>query len=126
MEVRLNKRTIDETPYEGPHAIAAIRLLILTSCRSAEILTLRWSDVDFERRCLHLSDSKTRKRTVMLNTATLQVLAGIERFDDNPYVIVGAKPGSHRSSLQKAIARQERRGLSIRQLPRALSHRAAR
>ncbi|MEM7352061.1 MAG: site-specific integrase, partial [Acidobacteriota bacterium] len=84
----------------SPHAIAAIRLLILTGCRSAEILTLRWAEVDFERRCLHLSDSKTGKRTVMLNTAALKVLAGIERFDDNPYVIVGAKPGSHRSTLQ--------------------------
>ena len=84
----------------SPHAIAAIRLLILTGCRSAEILTLRWSDVDFERRCLHLADSKTGKRTVVLNSAALDVLADIERVGDNPYVIVGAKPDSHRSSLQ--------------------------
>ena len=89
----------------SPHAIAAIRLLILTGCRSAEILTLRWAEVDFERRCLHISDSKTGKRTVMLNTAALQVLADIERIDDNPYVIVGAKPGSHRSSLQNVWPR---------------------
>ena len=89
----------------SPHAIAAIRLLILTGCRSAEILTLRWADVDFDRRCLHLADSKTGKRTVVLNTAALQVLAGIERFDDNPYVIVGAKPGTHRASLQNVWPR---------------------
>ena len=89
----------------SPHAIAAIRLLILTGCRSAEILTLRWTDVDFERRCLHLADSKTGKRTVMLNTAALQVLADIERFDDNPHVIIGAKPASHRASLQNVWPR---------------------
>ncbi len=87
------------------HAIAAIRLLILTGCRSAEILTLRWAEVGFERRCLHLADSKTGKRTVMLNTAALQILADIEQLDDNPYVIVGAKPGSHRSSLQNVWPR---------------------
>ncbi len=89
----------------SPHAIAAIRLLIFTGCRSAEILTLRWTEVDFERRCLHLSDSKTGKRTVMLNTAALQVLADIEHFDDNPHVIVGSKRGSHRSSLQNVWPR---------------------
>ncbi|MEM7583088.1 MAG: site-specific integrase [Acidobacteriota bacterium] len=89
----------------SPHAIAAIRLLILTGCRSAEILKLRWDEVDFERCCLHLSDSKTGKRTVMLNTAALQVLASVERFEDNPHVIVGSKPGSHRASLQNVWPR---------------------
>ncbi|MEM7585396.1 MAG: site-specific integrase [Acidobacteriota bacterium] len=84
----------------SPHAVAAIRLLILSGCRSAEILKLRWEDVDFERRCLHLPDSKTGKRTVLLNTAALEILADLERVDGNPYVIPGAKPGSHRSSLQ--------------------------
>ena len=66
---------------------------------------MRWVEVDFERRCFHLADSKTGKCTVMLNTAALQVLAGIERFDDNPYVVVGARPGSHRSSLQNVWPR---------------------
>ncbi|NJL26449.1 MAG: integrase arm-type DNA-binding domain-containing protein [Thermoanaerobaculia bacterium] len=57
-----------------PQAVAAVRLLILTGCRSSEILTLRWEDVDFERRCLHLPDGKTGKRTVLLNAGALQVL----------------------------------------------------
>lgn len=46
----------------APQAIAAIRLLLVTGCRSSEILNLQWDDVDFERRCLHLHDSKTGKR----------------------------------------------------------------
>ncbi len=89
----------------SPHAIAAIRLLILTGCRSAEILKLGWDEVDFERRCLHLADSKTGKRTVLLNTAALEILADLERIDDNPHVIPGAKPGSHRASLQNVWPR---------------------
>ncbi len=90
----------EEHTETSPHAIAAIRLLILTGCRSAEILKLRWAEVDFERRCLDLADSKTGKCTVLLNTAALEILAGLERFDDNPHVIPGAKPVSHRASLQ--------------------------
>ena len=34
-----------------PSAIAAIRLLMLTGCRSDEILTLKWDDVDRRRGC---------------------------------------------------------------------------
>jgi len=84
----------------SPHAIAAIRLLILTGCRSAEILQLQWSEVDFERRCLHLADSKTGKRTVVLNEGALGILQSLERLPDNPHVVPGHRPGSHRSTLQ--------------------------
>ncbi|MCG8462234.1 MAG: hypothetical protein MI919_38615 [Holophagales bacterium] len=50
-----------------PYAIAAIRLLILTGCRSAEILGLRWEHVELERRCLHVPDSKTGQRIEILH-----------------------------------------------------------
>lgn len=95
-----------EEKWEVPvQCIAAIRLLILTGCRSAEILTLRWEDVDFERSCLRLADSKTGSRTVVLNAGALQILTGLERIDGNPYVIPGGKRGSHWSSLQPLWAR---------------------
>ena len=32
------------------HAVAAIRLLMLTGCRKSEILSLQWTDIDFEGR----------------------------------------------------------------------------
>lgn len=83
-----------------PQAVAAIRLLILTGCRSSEILQLLWDEVDFEGRCLKLTDSKTGKRTVILNTAALAILAGLEHVDGNPYVIPGGKIGGHLSTLQ--------------------------
>ncbi len=95
----------EETWGTSPHAIAAIRLLILTGCRSAEILTLRWSEVDFERRSLHLADSKTGKRTVVLNEGALGILQSLERLPDNPHVIPGSKPGSHRATLQNVWIR---------------------
>ena len=84
-----------------PQAVTAVRLLILTGCRSAEILSLRWEDVDFERRCLYLPDSKTGRRTVVHNSGAIQILDGLERVEDNPYVLPGGKPGGHLKSLQR-------------------------
>ncbi len=52
---------------ENPYAVAAIQLLLLTGCRLGEILELRWSHVDFERRLLLLPDSKTGAKTVYLS-----------------------------------------------------------
>ncbi|NJL26893.1 MAG: site-specific integrase [Thermoanaerobaculia bacterium] len=91
----------EESWGTSPQAVAAVRLLILTGCRSSEILKLRWEDIDFERRCLHLPEGKTGKRTVLLNAGALQILEGLERIEGNPYVIPGNRPGSHFATLQR-------------------------
>jgi integrase len=49
----------------GPHAAAAMRLLILTGARLREILHLRWDHVDFESGMLLLPDSKTGKKAIV-------------------------------------------------------------
>src|SRR5262249_3548780 len=51
----------------GAPAAAAIRLLLFTGARLREILDLRWEHVDFERGLLLLPDSKTGKKTIVLN-----------------------------------------------------------
>ena len=81
------------------HAVAAIRLLMLTGCRKGEILTLRWEDVDLEANELRLRDSKTGPRTVPMAPSTARLLAGLPRFAGNPWVIPGKKPGTHRRNL---------------------------
>ena len=58
--------------FENPLAVAAIELLLLTGCRLGEVLNLRWSDIDFERRFLLLPDSKTGAKTVYLSEAALR------------------------------------------------------
>ena len=81
------------------HAVAAIRLLLLTGCRRNEILTLRWRDVDFEARELNLVDSKTGARTVPLSPEAVEVLLNIPRVGGNPYVIPGKIRGRHLRNL---------------------------
>ena len=85
----------------SPHAIAAIRLLMLTGCRLSEILKLQWGDVDFNRGLLDLSDSKTGAKEVLLGAAALKVLAEIPRLKGNPYVIVGESKDRPRSDLKR-------------------------
>jgi integrase len=92
----------EQTGGSMPSAILAIRLLILTGCRLGEILTLQWREVDFERQCLNLSDSKTGSRVVYLSAEALELLKACHREERNPYVISGKKEQAHLVNLRKA------------------------
>ena len=91
----------ERTRTQSPSVIAAIRLLLFTGARLSEILTLRWEHVDVEGQCLRLPDSKTGAKVVYLPPAALEILTALDRHEDNPYVIAGAKSGSHLVNLQK-------------------------
>ena len=85
-------------------AVAAIRLLLFTGARRQEILDLRWSEVDFDRGALHLPDSKTGRKTIILNGPALAVLASLPRVSDNQFVIAGNKPGEPLKDLNRPWA----------------------
>jgi integrase len=91
----------ERTATELPSVVAAIRLLVLTGCRLSEILTLRWEHVDLTGADLRLPDSKTGAKVVHLNAPAQAVLADMEREDGSPWVIAGAKAGSHLVNLEK-------------------------
>src|SRR5262249_26784164 len=74
----------------GPSAAAALRLLLFTGCRLREILHLKWEHVDLERGLLFLADSKTGKKTVILNAPALAVLADLDPRLGPPVL-----PGDH-------------------------------
>jgi len=82
-------------------AIACIRLLIFTGARLSEILKMKWEWINFERAELRLPDSKTGRKTIHLPAPALEVLAGLDRIDGNPYVIVGEKKGRHFVGIQR-------------------------
>src|SRR6516165_1458381 len=86
----------------GPHAAAAIRLLLFTGCRLREILYLKWDHVDFERGLLFLPESKTGKKTVVLNAPALAVLSTLPRV--GPFVVAGNDPERPRTDLKRPWA----------------------
>ena len=89
-EFRRLGRVLDEAETckgVSVHAVAAMRLLLLTGCRKGEILNLRWSEVDLEVGELRLPDTKTGPRTISLSPEAATVLSRIPRLPGNPYVI---------------------------------------
>jgi integrase len=74
------------------HAVAAIRLLILTGARLREILHAKWEYVDWDRGLMHLPDSKTGKKTIYLPSPALTVLQSLRRDGKSPYLIPSSTP----------------------------------
>jgi integrase len=91
----------EENSTELSSTIAAIRLLIATGARLSEVLGMRWDWIDLHRKRIYLPESKTGKKIIHLNGLAIEILSGIERLPDNPYVIVGKNPGQHLVNLQK-------------------------
>jgi integrase len=85
-----------------PFAAAALRLLLFTGCRLREILHLKWEHVDFERGLLFLAESKTGKKTVILNAPALEVLNALDRVGS--YVVPGDDPEKPRADLKRPWA----------------------
>jgi integrase len=83
----------------GLSAAAAIRLLLFTGCRLREILHLKWEHVDLERGLLFLADSKTGRKTVILNAPALAVLTGLDRL--GAHVVPGDDPEKPRADLKR-------------------------
>jgi integrase len=99
-------------------AVAAVRLLVFTGCRLREILHLKWEEVDFERGLLFLGDSKTGKKSIILNAPALAVLQELPRR--SIYVIPGDMPDAPRGDLKRlwsaVIARADLDGVRIHDL----------
>jgi integrase len=83
----------------GPHAAGALRLLIFTGARLREILGFKWDHVDFERGLLLLPDSKTGRKTIVLNAPALAILSGLPRTGE--FVIVGDSANKPRHDLNR-------------------------
>jgi integrase len=89
-----NRRTV-----LSPEVVLAFRLLMFTGARLQEILTLQWSHIDFERGLINLPDSKTGRKSIVMSTATIDLLRDRERR--GVFVIPGLGADRSRSDLKK-------------------------
>ena len=91
-----------------PDAVAAIRLLLFTGARLREVLNLKWDMVDLERGLLFLADSKTGRKTIILNSAALELLRALKQSATmeitrkiGGFVIRGQLPDRARADLNR-------------------------
>lgn len=94
--------TLDACEADGSESAAAcnaFRLLILTGCRLGEIQTLKWEFI--KPGGIYLPESKTGAKKVYIGKDVQELLEGITREEDNPYVIPGTVESQHLTDLQK-------------------------
>lgn len=88
---------------ESPWFVGLVELLCFTGARLNEIMAARWEWVQEDG--LHLPDSKTGEKVVLLSSFARDVLASIPRVKGNPYIIVGRLKGRHLVNVSKPWAR---------------------
>lgn len=62
-------------------AIAAIRFLILSGCRSGEALNLQWDWIDWNHNLVKLPDSKTGQKPLLLGDSSMALLKTIPHVE---------------------------------------------
>ena len=93
-EVRRLGQVLKRHERHFPTESAIIRLLLLTGCRSQEIVSLRWTE--YRQGHLHLRDSKTGPRMVWLSSPARQILDGLPKC--SPWVFPSSRTKGHVSS----------------------------
>ncbi|HAQ87440.1 MAG TPA: integrase [Pseudomonas sp.] len=81
---------------------AAIRLTILTACRTSEVLGATWDEVDLESHTWTIPAARMKAgkdHRVPLSDAAQKVLGSLPRIDESPYLFPGAKQGRPLSNL---------------------------
>jgi integrase len=103
-EVGLIGRALDEE--ENVYLRGFVWLALLLGCRKNELLRIEWRDVDLENGLLHLRRTKSgRPFHLPLSKPARDAFHRIPREANNPYVFVGARPGSHLVNIDKAWRR---------------------
>ena len=88
---------------ESKHIIpgAMMKAALFTGMRRGEILRLMWDDIDFERSCIFIRDSKSRiSQKIPLNEATRQIFTALPRT--SKYVFPG-RGGRQRSTVTREV-----------------------
>lgn len=106
-EIQVLGSALAEAERRGhnPVACAAICFLLLTGFRKMEALSLRWTDVDGKRRCIHLQDSKSGAQTRAIGSAAVRILEAQPRIDSMPWVFPAAVGTGHAVGVPKVLAR---------------------
>lgn len=93
---------LDAGGEEDWRILALLRMYLYTGLRRTEVLTLQWSFVDFDERCLRLPDTKTGRKLTYLGSSAVDLLRSLPRLEGNSYVFPGDVEGGHFMAINKA------------------------
>lgn len=94
-----------EAEGANPSAVAIIRLLAFTGARKSEIASLKWSEVDLERGCLRLGDSKTGAKVIPIGAPACEVLAAQPTIVGTRYVFPASSGDGHFQGVERIWAK---------------------
>jgi integrase len=104
-----------------PAAVAAARFIALTGFRRGEVLSLKWSEIDFARRTATLGDTKTGRSVRPLSRAACDLLRGLSRTGE--LVFPASRGDGRMTGFPKFWARMARlRALPADVTPHVLRH----
>ncbi|OQX15140.1 MAG: hypothetical protein BWK73_07440 [Thiothrix lacustris] len=106
-------RLIEAIEQEEIYPRSAFWLYLLTGFRKSELLTAKWSQVDFENRQFILPDPKPgRAHYLPLTIEAMAILENIPRLQGNPHIFPGEVEGQPYSDFKRPWKRiRERSGL---------------
>ena len=70
----------------SPAAVAAIRFAIISGLRIGEVITMQWTNIDFEGGRALLPDTKTGRRWQTLSGAAFEAMADLPHINGNDHV----------------------------------------
>jgi integrase len=92
-----------------------VPLAVETAMRRSELLSIKWENIDFDRRSIYLNKTKNGlPRTVPLSTRALQVLQGMQRNTTGPVFTLAASSVSQ--AFQRAVERSGLKNLRFHDL----------
>lgn len=107
---RLAQAINEEKNFYGSNALW---LYLLLGVRRDELLTAKWSDIDWHRQELKLPETKAgRVHYIPLSAPVLALLHELPKQKDNPYILPGDKPGGHLVNIEK-IWRRVRKAAGV-------------
>jgi integrase len=90
-----------ESDGANSSAVNIIRLLAMTGARRNEIAGLQWAEVDIERGCLRLKDSKTGAKVIPLGAAAIHLLDMLTPTGTSHYVFPASTGTSHFQGIKR-------------------------
>jgi integrase len=114
----------DELEVGGANskAVAIARLWALTGCRRNEIAALRWSEVDFPRGLLVLSETKTGRSIRPLGAAAIALLQSLPRKAMTAFVFPAEAGEGHYQGTKRLWAKAIKKAKLPGVTPHTLRH----